>query len=250
MSDQNGLDNILPQGWGMRRLDDVAAVKPRRKPDLKDGDIVTFVPMAAVGEEFGGITSPEVRAFGDVRTGYTSFGVGDVLFAKITPCMENGKLAVVHGPLENNAGFGSTELTVIQPGPEVEPGWLAHFLSQASFRREAKRNMAGAAGQMRVPKRFLEAAELPVPRRDEQWRIVERVEALLSDVNAGVASLGRARRKTAAYRASVLKAATTGTLTADWRERHPQGESYPDAEPAARLLARLLTARRDRWEQA
>src|SRR5208282_1768296 len=75
---------------------------------------VTFVPMPAVDAELGAITAPEIRKFSQVRKGYTAFREGDVIFAKITPCMENGKSAVARN-LTNGLGFGSTEFHVLRP---------------------------------------------------------------------------------------------------------------------------------------
>ena len=203
---------------------------------------VHFVPMRAVTEEFGGIDVSDRRSFGEVRKGYTAFQAGDVLFAKITPCMENGKLALVPD-LHDGVGFGSTEFHVIRACPGVTPRWLAHFLSQAEFRKFARRHMTGTAGQLRVARPWLAATTLPVAPPTEQTRIVDKLEELLSDLNAGVAELKAAQRKLAQYRQSLLKAAVDGRLTEAWRAQHGEPE-----ESGAQLLARILRERRARWD--
>jgi len=86
--------------------------------------------------------------------------------------------------------------------------------------------------------------ELPLPPRAEQTRVVEKLEELLSDLDAGVAELKAAQRKLAQYRQSLLKAAVEGALTADWRAAHGQPQ-----ETGAELLQRILSERRARWEQ-
>jgi len=91
--------------------------------------------------------------------------------------------------------------------------------------------------------RALSRVEFPKPKIDEQLRIVAKIEELFSDLDAGVAALKRAKANLKRYRAAVLKAAVEGKLTQQWRADHP------DTEPAADLLARILTQRRQRWEQ-
>ena len=106
--------------------------------------------------------------------------------------------------------------------------------------------MKGTAGQRRVPADFLEHASIPIPPSREQQRIVAKIDELFSELDAGVASLQRARALLKKYRQAVLKAAVTGELTRDWRERH-QGEIK---ETGAELLQRILKARRAAWEAA
>ena len=88
--------------------------------------------------------------------------------------------------------------------------------------------------------------DLPIPPLDEQERIVAKIDELFSELDAGVASLKRARALLKKYRQAVLKAAVTGELTRDWRERH-KGEIR---ESGAELLQRILKARRAAWEAA
>ncbi|MBN8283781.1 hypothetical protein [Zoogloea sp.] len=197
--------------------------------------------MSAVTEEFGGIDVSARRPLGDVQKGYTSFLANDVLLAKITPCMENGKLAVVP-PLPDQLAFGSTEFHVLRAMSQVRPSWLAHFLSQSAFRKHARQNMTGSAGQLRVSTKWLADAQIPVAPAAEQTRIVGKLEELLSDLDAGVAELKAAQKKLTQYRQSLLKAAVEGALTADWR-RHNR-----PTETGAQLLERILTERRARWE--
>lgn len=196
--------------------------------------------MASAKEEFEGIDVSSLRPLSEVRKGYTSFEGGDVLLAKITPCMENGKGGLVP-KLTNKVAYGSTEFHVLRP-KVVEGEWLAHYLSQPAFRKVARANMTGTAGQMRVPTKWLRTVEMPIPPRTEQTRIVEKLEELLSDLDAGVAELRAAQKKLAQYRQSLLKAAVEGALTAEWRKKHPPQET------GAQLLARILTERRQRWE--
>jgi len=98
--------------------------------------------------------------------------------------------------------------------------------------------MTGGVGQMRVPAAFLGTLQIPVAPAAEQQRIIDALDELLSDLDAGVDALQRAKEKLALYRVSVLKAAVEGKLTIDWREQHP------DSEPACDLLQRILTVRR------
>lgn len=233
----------LPDSWASVSISTIAEVNPKSFCLLPQAVRfpVHFVPMSAVTEEYGGMDVSVKRKLGEVQKGYTSFVEGDVLFAKITPCMENGKLAVVP-QLSEHLGFGSTEFHVLRATNAASPEWLAYFLSQAEFRRFARQHMTGSAGQMRVSTTWLSATEIPVPPLSEQTRIVTKLEELLSDLDAGVAELKAAQKKLVQYRQSLLKAAVEGALTAEWRKQNPPGET------GAQLLARILTERRARWE--
>ena len=234
----------LPKGWATVRLDEAADISLNRQAaNLPLDTLVNFVPMPAVKEEFGGIDISTLRPFGEVQKGYTQFREGDVLFAKITPCMENGKVAVVPR-LDHEWAYGSTEFHVLRPRCGIVPDWLAHFLSQKGFRHEAQRNMTGSAGQLRVPKNWLQQQPVPVAPTNEQRRIVAKIEELFSDLDAGVAALERAKAKLKRYRAAVLKAAVEGKLTEEWRANHPPKET------ASQLLERILKDRRRKWEEA
>jgi len=231
-------DTDLPEGWAMVRPLDVCEINPRKPAAdaLPTDALVSFVPMAAVDDYLGAITAPEDRLFGELRAkSYTPFAEGDVLLAKITPCMENGKAAVARG-LTNKLGFGSTEFHVFRSNGAIWPEYLYHYIRQQSFRDEAQGHMAGTAGQLRVPADYVKQFLLPLAPLPEQKRIVAKVEALLERVNAARARLARLPAILKHFRQSVLAAACSGQLTAEWRE----GKNL---EPAARLLARLREAR-------
>ncbi len=241
MSEANGRQ--LPLEWAVPALREIASINPALDRCVESDDIkVAFVPMRAVEVEGGGLTAPEVRRFGEVKKGYTSFLSGDVIMAKITPCMENGKITVVPD-VPGRVCFGSTEFHSIRPEQEVQARWISWYLLQHETRRAAKRQMTGAVGQMRVPASFLESLQIPLAPAAEQERIGDALDELFSDLDAGVAALERVRDKLKLYRASVLKAAVEGTLTAEWRKQHPQ------VEPASELLQRIIVERRRRWEE-
>ena len=154
-------------------LGEVCAINPRiKRSEIPEEDtLVSFVPMAAVDERLGMITAHEDRRLVDISKGFTAFEDGDVLFAKITPCMENGKMALARH-LTNGVGRGSTEFYVLRPGDRVLGEYVYHFVRQPRFREKAKRHFTGTAGQQRVPKSFMENVSIPLPALDEQRRII------------------------------------------------------------------------------
>ena len=236
----------LPNGWAMTTLGEACLINPPFFIEPVEDDLeLSFLPMAAVEAGTGRIDLSRTRLFTDVRKGYTRFSEGDVLFAKITPCMENGKIAVAKG-LTNNCGCGSTEFHVLRPHKGVTGNFLLFFLLQDTFRREAQGHMAGTAGQLRVPTGFLEEALLPLPPLPEQHRIVEEIEKQFTRLDASVAALKRVQANLKRYRASVLKAACEGKLVPTEAElARSEGREY---EQADRVLERVLAERRAYWE--
>ena len=135
------------QRYPLKKLGDCCEVNPRRPNlTLKDTDIVSFVPMPSVSEN-GYLQDVADEEYGKVKKGFTYFENNDVLFAKITPCMENGKGAIAEG-LTNNIGMGSTEFHVLRPIEGVSsPYWLLALTRLPFFRERASKNMTGTGGQ-------------------------------------------------------------------------------------------------------
>jgi type I restriction enzyme S subunit len=236
----------LPTGWAAATLGEIAVLNPRSfTSEPADDDIVSFVPMAAVEEESGRLDASRGRPWAEVSKGYTRFEENDVLMAKITPCMENGKYAVAQR-LIGERGTGSTEFHVLRPTPGVSPHLLLYFLFQMDVRRAARLKMKGAAGQLRVPPEFLSELTFNLPPSPEQERIVAEIEKQFTRLDAAVAALKRVQANLKRYRAAVLKAACEGCLVLTEAElARREGHSYETGE---QLLARILEERRARWE--
>ena len=150
------------------RLIDICEINPKTET-LDDDTLVSFVAMPDVSED-GKIAVNTIRSYSEVKRGYTCFKEGDVLFAKITPCMENGKGALAIG-LKNGFGCGSTEFHVLRPNnSKVNGKWLYYLTSWSAFRIDAEKHMTGSAGQKRVPKSFLEKYEVTLPSIDDQQK--------------------------------------------------------------------------------
>lgn len=171
----------LPKGWKWVRLGDITTINPGKPKnmELPQDHQCSFVPMAAIDGFKGIISNIQQRRFDEVKNGYTYFEENDILFAKITPCMENGKVALAKG-LFNQFGFGTTEFHVIRCHPLIHPKYIYHLVRSDSFRKRAKAAMTGAVGQQRVPKNFLETYPCPLPPFKEQKVIADHLDALLS----------------------------------------------------------------------
>ena len=168
----------VPDGWHMVRLGDVAEVNPRRpKLDVEAQALLTFIPMAAVAENCSGITSLEQREYREIASGYTYFEEDDVLFAKITPCLQNGKHALACG-LIGGFGFGTTEFHVIRAGPGIDPRHLFRVLTQPFNIDKCARSFSGTAGQQRVQPETLKSLPFLLPPLPEQRAIAAVLDSI------------------------------------------------------------------------
>lgn len=209
----------LPKGWVEATLEELCNFNPRHNSLINRKTAISFVPMPSVCDREGVILPHETRPLEEVWKGYTHFQDNDVIFAKITPCMENGKIALAIR-LHNGIACGSTEFHVLRSLGVVLPEYLWRFIRQVDFRKEAERHMAGAVGQRRVPVQFLKETNLPVPPLNEQRRIVAKLDSLFARSRRAREELGRVSGLCDRYKQAVLAAAFRGDLTADWRENN------------------------------
>ena len=224
-------NNIDLSSWENGILMDFCKINPKKinTKEFDDDMIVSFIPMPCVSDIWGKIVKKELRKLGEVKKGYTNFCEGDVLFAKITPCMENGKSAIVD-KLENDIGFGSTEFYVLRCDEnKLNNKYLHYFVRQKTFRDEAKGEMTGAVGQQRVSKTFLENYKMKVPTIEEQQEIVNILDNLLAKYNK-IKNLEQQLEKIELLKKAILAKAFRGEL----------GTNNPDEESAENLLKEIL----------
>lgn len=163
--------------WNYEPISCVCEINPKKSENktLQNDTLISFVPMPAVTET-GDIDVSETKLYKDVKNGFTYFCDNDVLFAKITPCMENGKGAIAKN-LRNGIGFGSTEFHVLRPIKGVSNSeWIYFITVFVEFRLAAEKMMTGSAGQRRVPVVFFDKFKVAVPPIELQNKFAEFVE--------------------------------------------------------------------------
>lgn len=168
----------LPASWCWTRLLDIGEISPRN--DAPEDARASFIPMRGFSQLHMGQLAPEEKRWGSIKKGFTHFANGDVVVAKITPCFENGKAAVIDG-LEHTIGAGTTELHVFRPiHAGVLPGYVYLFLRSPYFAIEGEKSMTGTAGQKRLPTEYFATRAMPLPPTGEQSRIVGKVDELMA----------------------------------------------------------------------
>ncbi|QQK76870.1 restriction endonuclease subunit S [Salicibibacter cibarius] len=219
----------IPATWIWVRLGDILEVNPPKEKltDVNDEQQCSFIPMVSVSDATGEATSIETRPYEKVKKGYTYFRERDVIFAKITPCMENGKSAVLKG-LRNGFGYGSTEFYVLRTNDYVNEKLIHLLVRSRKFRSEAKAVMTGAVGQQRVPKDFMKNYLFPLPPLEEQNEIVRIVESIFEKQEISNRLLET--DKLEHLKQSLLSKAFKGEL----------GTNDPSEESAEKLLKEVL----------
>ena len=197
----------VPAHWAIKRLRFVAQLNPS-KSEVAEVDRaiqVSFLPMDAIGDD-GWLNLERTRPISEVESGYTYFRNGDVTLAKITPCFENGKGALMQG-LEGGIGFGTTELIVARPNPtEVTGKLLSWIFRSPNFRAQGEASMYGAGGQKRVPDDFVRDFAWAFPPLGEQTSITAfldretaKIDALIAEQEKLIALLAEKRQATISH---------------------------------------------------
>lgn len=195
---KDGIKLISPK-WDNVKLSKVAFINPNGAYKGESIETpISFVPMEVVDERFSEITTMEETTI-EKSSGFTKFREGDLLWAKITPCMQNGKSAVAKN-LTNGLGCGSTEFFVLRPKDErLAIEYLHVILHMKCVRETAMLYFGGSAGQQRVSSSFLENFNLPLPPKEKQVEIAQHVYKMRQQAKAlqeeGKAILEQAKRE-------------------------------------------------------
>ncbi len=219
----------VPAHWDVKRLRYAIELNPSKSEvrSLAPGTPVTFIPMESIGED-GTLSLDQTRPIDEVLAGYTYAREGDVAIAKITPCFENGKGAVMRN-LEQGIAFGTTELIVMRPkGSLTTSDYLYRISTSESFRALGESEMYGAGGQKRVPDNFVRNFAIAWPPYEDQLMIqafldqeTARIDALVKEAESAIELLQERR-------SALISAAVTGKI--DVRGWQPPAGSSTSAE--------------------
>jgi len=154
---------VIPEDWDVKHFEDVAVINPS-KENLDENEIVSFITMSDVSDD-AKLIRYQPKLYKEVSNGFTAFKDRDVLVAKITPCFENGKGALVDN-LINKTGFGSTEFHVLRPKKYGDEVYIYYHTITDRFRKIGEKNMTGTAGQKRISADFVRGFLIPYPRND------------------------------------------------------------------------------------
>lgn len=203
----------IPEHWEVKRLRFVAKFNPSKTEAalLNRSTEVSFLPMEAIGND-GSLDLERTRPIGELETGYTYFREGDVTIAKITPCFENGKGAIMRG-LFGGIGFGTTELIVARPKIEKATSqYLYQIFISSPFRKFGEAAMYGAGGQKRVPDDFIQDFSTAFPPLSEQHTIASFLDQETSRIDTLISEKERLISLLQEYRQALISHAVTKGL--------------------------------------
>lgn len=185
-----GIDKILrgnqeilkSKKYPNKKLSDYFFINPRTNLDqLNDNDEMSFIPMDCISDIYGEVIKIKEGKKKN-SSGYTKFQENDLIWARITPCMQNGKSAIVKG-LKNRLGYGSTEYHVIRKkSNDIILDFIYNILRTELIRGDAVNYFTGSAGQQRVPKSYLENLKIPLPPLEKQIEIVAYITNLKNKI--------------------------------------------------------------------
>lgn len=214
---ENQWPYMLPENWCWVKLNKLYHVNPK---NIVEDDSVdaAFIPMANIEPNFIGKYKFEVDSWNKVRKGHTQFADGDVTFAKISPCFENGKAFIAEN-LPNGIGAGTTELIVLR-NRKIVPKYTFYLISTEKFVNGGRRTYSGVVGQQRISMDYVNQFPIPLPPLPEQKRIVHRIESLFAKLDEAKEKIQQVLDGAEMRKAAILHKAFTGELTKNWRKEN------------------------------
>ncbi len=246
-NEQNGLPE-LPKGWAFATIGNLISTGGifidgdwiESKDQDPNGD-VRLIQLADVGDGFYRNKSSRFLTSQKANElNCTFLEIGDVLLARMPDPL--GRTCIFLG--DSKKAITVVDVCIIRTGENsADSKWLMYAINSSKFRAEIAELQSGST-RKRISRGNLATLKLPVPPLNEQARIVAKIEELFTKLDAGVDALKQIQKQIKRYRQAVLRDAVTGELTIAWRK-----ENQAELEPAADLLKRILTTRRERWEQ-
>ena len=197
----------VPREWEVKKLKYVAQLNPKIDMDhLEETSEVTFTPMEKIKN---GYFINNKGIWGNNNSSYTNYSENDIVMAKVTPCFENGNIAIMKG-LYNNIGFGSSELFVFRSNKNIKKEYLFYFLRNEIFKNLGKNNMTGAGGLKRVSSEFILNFNVSVPPLEEQNRIAEYLDKKTFEIDTLITKKEALIVELEEYKKSLIYECVTG----------------------------------------
>ncbi|MDC9563305.1 MULTISPECIES: restriction endonuclease subunit S [unclassified Pseudoalteromonas] len=210
---------MVPNGWTLTSLGNLCEINPKKIKKPENGK-VSFIAMNQLSEE-GQLISHLPREYEEVSKGFTSFKDGDVLVAKITPCFENGKGALVLG-LTNGVGFGSTEFHVLRAKENTSPEFIYYLTRTKELRVRGENNMQGSAGHRRVTADYFNTYKVLTPPLPEQRKIAK----ILSTWDKAISTTERLIDNSKQQKKALMQQLLTGAHTQRKRLLDDSGKPF------------------------
>ena len=232
---------VAPAGWKFPPIDGVCQRVPKIKPKTELDEPFRYIDVSSIDNEISQVVEPKEIAPNEAPSRARQLlHAGDVLLSTVRVYLRN----IAQVGADKLTQIGSTAFCVLRAENGIEPRYLFHFVRSGKFIEDLIGLQRGNSPPA-VLEDDVRDQSIPIPPTNEQKRIADKLDQLFSQLDEGEACLKRTRAQVARYRQSALKAAVTGELTRDWREKNAgNGETGED------LLKRILTARRDAWEAA
>lgn len=231
----------LPFGWAQVPLGEITSEVSQVDPAQVFDNEFIYLDISSIDNQQNRIVDPRRLPIGEAPSRARQRVVaGDVLLSTVRTYLKN--IAYVEDRFDGQ--IASTGFCVLRAVPGVDPRYLYHFVLTRDFIQCLSALQRGVSYPA-VREADVRDQSIPLAPSNEQRRIVERIDELFSDIEAGERALERARKLLDRYRQAVLKAAVTGELTKDWREQHKDETDSGEA-----LSRRVLKAHREAWEQA
>lgn len=198
----------LPAHWAVERLKPHVEFNPKTEiPEYEEDDSVSFIPMDCLRR---GVHTSQTVNYSKVKSGYVDFAVGDILMAKVTPCLENGNLAIACN-LIDGVGFGSTEINVIRC-KSICREYLFYILQCKTYIERAVADMYGVAGLKRLNPSFIPNTKYPMPSVEEQQTIAVYLNDTCGEIDGLISANEKTIEKLKEYRQSIIYEAVTGKV--------------------------------------
>lgn len=195
----------IPEHWGLNRIKYICKFNPSNKCNMDSTLNVSYAPMECVKN--GYMLCKEIT-IDKISSGLTYFEEEDIVMAKVTPCFENGNIAIAEN-LKNGVGFGSSELFVFRC-LQVYNRWLMYFLRSSTFIERAKATMTGTGGLKRVSPNFVNSLTLAIPPKTEQEQISTYLDTKCAQIDSLIAIKQAKIKKLNQYKKSLIYEYVTG----------------------------------------
>lgn len=212
----------IPENWAWVKLEDLYEINP--KVEAADDTDAAFIPMERISAGFSDSFTFEVQKWSAASKNHTRFADGDVAFAKISPCFENRKSFIATG-MPNGIGGGTTELIILRQ-KEMLPRFTYYVTLDQRFIHEGVASYKGTVGQQRVKSDVIKNYMVAVPPKEEQQRIIEKIESIFSALDTIDTLQGQYQDNLATLKSKIIDAGIQGKLTEQLPEDGNAEELY------------------------